>query len=93
VRDGPLCAVFFSSPFVYPFIELLNLSAADFNCRLPVNTSPAKIFVLTFVGVLLPVIFMVVLGALLMTVPTYAAAYETGDAAGVLMKGASVITD
>lgn len=75
---------------VYLFTKLLKLfSAADYNCRLPVNTSLAKIFILTFLGVLLPVIFMVTLGALLMTVPAYLAAHKTGDAAGVLMTGAN----
>lgn len=43
---------------------------------------------LTFLGVFLPVTFIVILGALLMTVPAYAQAYESGDAAGVLSKGA-----
>ncbi|KAF8507734.1 hypothetical protein JB92DRAFT_2958129 [Gautieria morchelliformis] len=60
--------------------------AADFNCRLPANTRPAKIFVITFLGVLLPVVFILLLGALLMTVPAYAEAYGNGDAAGVLRK-------
>ena len=46
-----------------------------------------KIFVLTFLGVLLPVSFIVILGALLMTVPSYVDAYVNGDAAGVLSKG------
>jgi len=60
--------------------------AADFNCRLPANTSKVKIFWLTFFGVLLPVFFVGILGAALVTVPKYAAAYESGDAAGVLQK-------
>ncbi|KAF8513340.1 permease for cytosine/purines, uracil, thiamine, allantoin-domain-containing protein [Hysterangium stoloniferum] len=60
--------------------------AADFNCRLPVNTSKIKIFVLTFFGVLIPIMFIVILGAVLMTVPAYSDAYRAGDAAGVLKK-------
>jgi hypothetical protein len=68
-------------------IDLLAFRAADFNCRLPVNTRPAKVFMLTFLGVFLPVTFIVTLGAVLMTVPTYVEAYVNGDAAGVLGKG------
>ncbi|KAF8507738.1 permease for cytosine/purines, uracil, thiamine, allantoin-domain-containing protein [Gautieria morchelliformis] len=60
--------------------------AADFNCRFPANTRPAKIFVITFLGVLLPIVFILLLGALLVTVPAYAEAYGNGDAAGVLRK-------
>ena len=51
------------------------------------KTPPVKIFVLSFLGVFLPVTFMVVLGALLMTVPAYVEAYKNGDAAGVFIKG------
>ncbi|KAF8507739.1 permease for cytosine/purines, uracil, thiamine, allantoin-domain-containing protein [Gautieria morchelliformis] len=60
--------------------------AADFNCRLPVNTRPTKIFMLTFLGILLPIVFIMALGAVLMTVPAYAEAYINGEAAGVLSK-------
>ena len=86
MRDGHPC--------VYPptlRILVINPSiirAADFNCRLPVNTSPVKIFVLTFIGVFIPTVLLTVLGALLMTVPEYVLAYESGDATGVLSKGA-----
>jgi len=58
--------------------------AADFNCRLPANTSKVKIFLLTFFGVLTPIMFVGILGAALMTVPDYSDAFTTGDAAGVL---------
>ncbi|KAF8587193.1 hypothetical protein K439DRAFT_1630897 [Ramaria rubella] len=60
--------------------------AADFNCRLPANTPRTKVFFMTFFGILLPVLFIVILGAVLMTVPAYAEAYIDGDAAGVLSK-------
>ena len=68
-------------------VDLCTFSAADYNCRLPANTSPVKIFVLSFFGILFPIIFIVSLGAVLMTVPAYAEAYAHSDAAGVLSKG------
>ncbi|KIJ33890.1 hypothetical protein M422DRAFT_264021 [Sphaerobolus stellatus SS14] len=61
--------------------------AADFNCRLTSNTPKKKIFWLTFFGVLLPIFFVGILGAALVTVPQYSEAFEEGDAAGVLKKG------
>ena len=67
-------------------------SAADYNCRLPVNTSPVKIFTLTVIGVFIPSVFVNVLGALLMTVPAYVLAYKNGDAAGVMAKGAACLS-
>ena len=64
-----------------------TIRAADFNCRLPANTSPTKIVILTLIGLMLPVVYIASLGSLLMTVPAYAEAYVTGDAAEVLHKG------
>jgi purine-cytosine permease-like protein len=59
--------------------------AADFNCRLPHDISAWKVFFLTFFGVSIPVIFVQVLGALLMTVKPYADAFgDNGDAGAVL---------
>ena len=43
---------------------------------------------LTAIGVFIPLVFITILGATLMTVPAYVLAYENGDAAGVLSKGA-----
>lgn len=60
--------------------------AADFNCRLPANTSRALVFALTWFGLVLPLVFVETLGAPLMTVPAYAAAFEAGDAGGVLAR-------
>ena len=85
VPDGPPCV--FPPPLHLLIIDLLFNSAADFNCRLPANTPPAKIFILTFLGLFLPIVFIVVLGAVLMTVPAYVEAYTQGDAAAVLSKG------
>ncbi|GJJ05824.1 hypothetical protein Clacol_000011 [Clathrus columnatus] len=64
--------------------------AADFNCRLPSNTPPAKIFILTFFGLFTPILFIVLLGAALMTVPKYLEVYLSDDAAGVLKAVAGV---
>ncbi|WVQ98391.1 hypothetical protein IAU59_005514 [Kwoniella sp. CBS 9459] len=58
--------------------------AADFNCRLPSNIKPWKVFILTWFGLMVPLLFVEILSAALMTVPDYAAAFEEGDAGGVL---------
>ncbi|GFZ52283.1 hypothetical protein JCM24511_10056 [Saitozyma sp. JCM 24511] len=58
--------------------------AADFNCRLPHTIKPWKVFVLTWFGLMVPLLFIECLSAALMTVPAYAAAFESGDAAGVI---------
>ena len=78
----------FSLLVIY-LINILFFRAADFNCRLPANTNSARIFVLTIVGVLFPIVSIGALGSLLMTVPAYAMAYATGDAAAVISKSAS----
>nr|XP_031864356.1 uncharacterized protein CI109_000269 [Kwoniella shandongensis]KAA5531428.1 hypothetical protein CI109_000269 [Kwoniella shandongensis] len=58
--------------------------AADFNCRLPATIRPAKVFILTWFGLMVPLLFIEIMSAALMTVPAYAAAFEEGDAGGVL---------
>ncbi|WWC69053.1 uncharacterized protein I206_102989 [Kwoniella pini CBS 10737] len=58
--------------------------AADFNCRLPSNIRPWKVFMLTWFGLMVPLLFVEILSAALMTVPAYAQAFEDGDAGGVL---------
>ncbi|KAF7326441.1 Cytosine-purine permease [Mycena sanguinolenta] len=42
--------------------------AADYNCRLPADTPPVKIFTLTFFGLFIPITFCEIVGALLMTI-------------------------
>ncbi|KAH7907851.1 cytosine-purine permease [Hygrophoropsis aurantiaca] len=42
--------------------------AADYNCRLPVDTSPKRVFLLTFFGLWIPVCFVEILGAALVTI-------------------------
>ena len=69
---------------------LFTIRAADFNVRLPANTSPTKIFFLTMIGLMLPFIYIAGFGSLLMTVPAYSEAYVNGDAAGVLHKGGTL---
>lgn len=61
--------------------------AADFNMRLPANTSPKYVFILTFFGVWIPVSFVSILGACLMTIqnPAYVAAYESENGMGGLL--------
>ncbi|WWC59846.1 uncharacterized protein I303_102408 [Kwoniella dejecticola CBS 10117] len=58
--------------------------AADFNCRLPSNIRPWKVFLLTWFGLMVPLLFVEILSAALMNVPAYAQAFEEGDAGGVL---------
>ncbi|ORY34574.1 purine-cytosine permease [Naematelia encephala] len=58
--------------------------AADFNCRLPANISRTKVFILTWFGLMVPLVFLEGMSAALMTVPDYAAAFAEGDAGGVL---------
>jgi len=60
--------------------------AADYNCKLPVDTSSTKVFVLTFFGLFIPIAFVEILGATLMTIgnPEYAAAISAGDTSGLL---------
>lgn len=58
--------------------------AADFNVRLPADTKPSKVFWLTFAGLMLPLLFVEIMGAALMCVPDYVAAFQEGDASGVI---------
>ncbi|KAJ7816974.1 permease for cytosine/purines, uracil, thiamine, allantoin-domain-containing protein [Mycena olivaceomarginata] len=60
--------------------------AADYNCRLPVNTPSIKIFTLTFFGLFIPISFVEILGALLMTItkPEYTDAFENGGTGALL---------
>ncbi|WVR03012.1 hypothetical protein IAU60_000001 [Kwoniella sp. DSM 27419] len=45
---------------------------------------PWKVFMLTWFGLMVPLVFVETLSAALMTVPDFAAAFEAGDAGGVL---------
>ncbi|OJA13027.1 hypothetical protein AZE42_04379 [Rhizopogon vesiculosus] len=60
--------------------------AADYNCRLPVNTPPMRIFLLTFFGLFIPICFVEILGAGLMTItnPTYVTAFRDGSTGGLI---------
>ncbi|KAJ7486077.1 cytosine-purine permease [Mycena galericulata] len=60
--------------------------AADYNCRLPVNTPPAKVFLLTFFGLFIPITFVEIVGALLMTItnPAYTDAFTNGGTGALL---------
>ncbi|KZS97320.1 cytosine-purine permease [Sistotremastrum niveocremeum HHB9708] len=59
---------------------------ADYNCKLPVNTSPHKVFWMTFLGLYIPICFAEILGAALITItaPAYVAAYGDGNAGQLL---------
>ncbi|KAJ3773825.1 permease for cytosine/purines, uracil, thiamine, allantoin-domain-containing protein [Lentinula raphanica] len=60
--------------------------AADYNCKLPVNTSAWAVFFMTFFGLYIPICFASILGAALMTItdPTYVSAYEDGSMGGLI---------
>jgi purine-cytosine permease-like protein len=60
--------------------------AADYNCRLPVKTPPVKIFILTFFGLFIPITFVEIVGALLMTITKeeYTDAFTNGGTGGLL---------
>lgn len=58
--------------------------AADFNSRLPVDYPKWKVFTMSWFGIMIPLVFVETLGAVLMTVPEYAAAFADGDAGGVI---------
>ncbi|KAG1899858.1 permease for cytosine/purines, uracil, thiamine, allantoin-domain-containing protein [Suillus fuscotomentosus] len=60
--------------------------AADFNCRLPADTSPMRVFLLTFFGLFIPICFVTILGAALMTItdPAYVAAFGSGSTGGLV---------
>ena len=60
--------------------------AADYNCRLPTNTPPIKVFLLTFFGLFIPITFVETLGAFLMTITNkdYVHAFKKGGTSGLL---------
>jgi len=60
--------------------------AADYNCRLPVNISSTKVFLLTWFGLMIPLVFIEGISAAVMTVPDYAAVFADSDASGVLLE-------
>lgn len=58
--------------------------AADYNVRLPANTSSTKVFLLVFFGIWIPVSFIEILGACLMTTPNGADLYYDSGIGAVL---------
>jgi purine-cytosine permease-like protein len=60
--------------------------AADYNVRLPANTSRTKVFLLTWFGLFIPIVLIEGLGATLMTItdPTYTAAFEANGTPGLI---------
>ena len=57
--------------------------AADYNCRLPANISSTKVFLLALFGLFIPITFVEILGAALMTITDqqYTNAFEEGGQA------------
>ncbi|PSS29728.1 hypothetical protein PHLCEN_2v2876 [Hermanssonia centrifuga] len=60
--------------------------AADYNCRLPADTSSTRVFLLTFFGLFIPITFVEILGAALMTItdPAYVDSFGSGSTGGLL---------
>ncbi|KAJ7581387.1 cytosine-purine permease [Mycena floridula] len=60
--------------------------AADYNCRLPAETSSMRVFILTFFGLWIPISFVEILGAALMTITKqeYVDAFAEGSTGGLL---------
>ncbi|KAJ7069585.1 purine-cytosine permease [Mycena amicta] len=60
--------------------------AADYNCRLPVDTSSLKIFTMTFFGLFIPICFCEIVGAALMTITNeaYTDAFNNGGTGALL---------
>lgn len=60
--------------------------AADYNCRLPPTISRTRVFILTFLGLFIPITFVEILGAALMTIqsPAYTSAFMNGGTGALL---------
>lgn len=60
--------------------------AADYNCRLPADTPTMRVFLLTFFGLFIPICFVEILGAALMTItdPAYVTAFTNGSTGGLI---------
>ncbi|KAH7913882.1 permease for cytosine/purines, uracil, thiamine, allantoin-domain-containing protein [Hygrophoropsis aurantiaca] len=60
--------------------------AADYNCRLPADTPRWRVFLLTFFGLWIPICFVEILGAALMTIqnPAYTSAFTNGSTGGLI---------
>lgn len=61
--------------------------AADFNSRLPATYPAWRIFLFTWIGLMVPLMLVEVLGVALLTIPDYFEAFKTGDVSGVLQEG------
>jgi len=60
--------------------------SADFNVRLPVDTSSTKIFFLVFFGIWIPIFFIETLGACLMTIDWAGATFESDGVGAILAR-------
>lgn len=78
------------SSFAFPEFDFVTLTfqisfqwapvAADYNCRMPVETPSKKIFLMTFIGLYLPICSVEILGAALSSIskPEYTSALQNG---------------
>jgi len=63
-----------------------SVVAADYNCRMPANVSPWKIFAMTFAGLYIPICMVEILGAALTSISdtAYVNAYTDGGTGGLV---------
>lgn len=86
---GSVSGVSLVVPIILPAIDFQmqwGPVAADYNCRLPSNTSSTRVFLLTFFGLFIPISFVEILGAALMTITdsAYVDAFTNGSTGGLV---------
>ncbi|GER86589.1 cytosine permease [Dictyobacter vulcani] len=82
---GTLASLISFGGAIYGFATGWSSYAADYNVNQPEETSAARIFWLTFLGVTIPCIVLEILGLCLTTVSAYRAA-STGDSLALVLK-------
>jgi NCS1 nucleoside transporter family len=70
---------------IFGFATGWSSYAADYNVNQPQETSASRVFWLTFLGVIIPLIILEVLGVAISTVAAYGAA-TTGETLGLVLK-------
>jgi NCS1 nucleoside transporter family len=74
---------------VYGFATGWSSYAADYNVNQPENTSPSRVFWLTFLGVFVPCVLLEIFGVALTSVGAWAAAFAGGDVGSLLSAAVS----
>src|SRR5260370_27527300 len=74
---------------IYGFATGWSSCAADYNVNQPENTSPSRVFWLTFLGVFVPCVLLEIFGVALTSVGAWAAAFAGGDVGSLLSAAVS----